>query len=71
MASTADLVALLASRTGRSGQVADNLELPALAGAIVGITMSVHLASSETDVVDIPATLDRALQRLNHGFHDL
>ncbi|KJE21862.1 transcriptional regulator, TetR family [Frankia torreyi] len=76
VASTADLVALLASRSGasrsgRTGPVADDLELRTLAGAIVGITMSVHLASAESDVVDIPAALDRSLACLNDGFRDL
>jgi AcrR family transcriptional regulator len=67
-ASTTQLVALLAERTGLA---TDDPTLIACAGAVVGVTMAVHLGTVESGIDDIPAALDAALAQLNTGFANL
>lgn len=64
-ASAGELVRLLADRTGRR---ADDVAITALAGAIVGITISVHSATAITNLKNVHEALDQALAFLNDGF---
>ncbi len=71
VSSTLELVSILAANAAAPGRGTDDLDIRALAGAIVGVTMSVHLGTPATEIAEIPDLLDRALARLNRGFHDL
>ena len=58
------LAAVLAERVGRS---ADDMVVRTLAGAVVGVSMSVMVAVFEDPTADLAALLDEAMGHLEHG----
>jgi AcrR family transcriptional regulator len=68
VSSLAMLEELLEERTGRRH---GNRKIRALAGAIIGVTVSALGSPADTVPAEIAPTLDRALGLLNEGFGDI